>query len=86
MSSIKEYFSDLGNGFASLIKGLAVTGKEFVTPKITERYPENRKTHEWPERFRAKLELIYDKDGNYREDFISDTLLAAVVESYDAAV
>lgn len=66
MSSIKEYFSDLGNGFASLIKGLAVTGKEFVTPKITERYPENRKTHEWPERFRAKLELIYDKDGNHK--------------------
>lgn len=66
MSSIKEYFSDFGNGFASLIKGLAVTGKEFVTPKITERYPENRKTHEWPERFRAKLELIYDKDGNHK--------------------
>lgn len=66
MSSVKEYFSSLGSGFASLIKGLEVTGKEFVTPKITERYPENRKTHQWPERFRAKLQLVYDKDGNHK--------------------
>lgn len=66
MSSVKEYFSTLGSGFASLIKGLQVTGKEFITPKITERYPENRKTHEWPGRFRAKLDLLYDKDGNHK--------------------
>lgn len=66
MSSIKEYFSGLGSGLASLIKGMQVTGKEFVTPKLTERYPENRKEHEWPDRFRAKLELIYDAEGNHR--------------------
>ncbi|MDO5394687.1 MAG: 4Fe-4S binding protein [Bacteroidales bacterium] len=66
MSSVKEYFSSLGSGFSSLIKGLAVTGKEFVTPKITERYPENRETHEWADRFRACLELVYDKDGNHK--------------------
>ena len=66
MGSVKEYFSSLANGFSSLIKGMAVTGQEFVTPKITERYPENRTTHEWPGRFRACLELIYDKDGNHR--------------------
>lgn len=66
MSSVKEYFSSLGSGFASLIKGMQVTGKEFITPKITERYPENRKTHQWPDRFRAKLELIYDKEGNHK--------------------
>lgn len=66
MSSIKEYFSGLGSGLASLIKGMQVTGKEFVTPKLTERYPENRKEHEWPDRFRAKLELIYDDKGNHK--------------------
>ena len=41
MGSVKEYFSSLGTGIASLVKGLTVTGKEFVTPKITECYPEN---------------------------------------------
>lgn len=66
MGSIKEYFTSLGSGFASLVKGLQVTGKEFVTPKITERYPEDRDTYKWPERFRACLELIYDKDGNHK--------------------
>lgn len=66
MSSVKEYFKSLGNGFASLIKGLSVTGKEFVTPKITERYPEDRDTYKWPERFRACLELVYDKEGNHK--------------------
>lgn len=66
MGSVKEYFSSLGYGIASLVKGLTVTGKEFVTPKITERYPEDRETFQWPERFRAILELIYDKDGNHK--------------------
>lgn len=66
MGSVKEYFQSLGTGIASLIKGMQVTGKEFLTPKITEKYPENRTTHMWPERFRACLELIYDKDGNHR--------------------
>ncbi len=39
MGSVKDYFSSLWKGVASLVKGLEVTGKEFVTPKITERYP-----------------------------------------------
>ncbi len=66
MGSVKDYFSSLGHGISSLVKGMQVTGKEFVTPKITERYPENRETFRYPERFRACLELIYDADGNHK--------------------
>ncbi|MDE6277199.1 MAG: NADH-quinone oxidoreductase subunit I [Muribaculaceae bacterium] len=66
MGSVKDYFSSLGSGIASLLKGMQVTGKEFITPKITECYPENRETHKIPERFRAELRFIYDKDGNHR--------------------
>ncbi len=66
MGSVKEYFSSLGSGIASLLKGMKVTGKEFVTPKITECYPENRQTHHWPERFRAELKFIYDAEGNHK--------------------
>ena len=43
-----------------------MTGKEFVTPKITERYPEDRETRHVPQRFRAILRLIYDNDGNHK--------------------
>lgn len=67
MGSVKDYFSSLGSGIASLLKGMSVTGKEFVTPKITERYPEDRDVrHAASDRFRACLELIYDKDGNHK--------------------
>ncbi|MDE5635780.1 MAG: NADH-quinone oxidoreductase subunit I, partial [Muribaculaceae bacterium] len=66
MGSVKDYFSSLGHGISSLVKGMQVTGKEFITPKITERYPENRETHHYPERFRACLELIYDSEGNHK--------------------
>lgn len=66
MGSVKDYFSTLGSGIASLVKGLSVTGKEFITPKITERYPEDRETRHVPERFRAELRLIYDAEGNHK--------------------
>ncbi|MDE6331000.1 MAG: NADH-quinone oxidoreductase subunit I [Muribaculaceae bacterium] len=66
MGSVKEYFSSLGSGVLSLLKGLQVTGKELVTPKITELYPENRETHLVPERFRAILRLKYDAEGNHK--------------------
>lgn len=66
MGSVKDYFSGLGSGFLSLLKGMQVTGKEFVTPKITEKYPENRETHHIPERFRACLTLKYDGEGNHK--------------------
>ncbi len=66
MGSIKEYLSSFGSGLKSLVTGLSVTGKEFVTPKITEFYPEDRKTYKWPERFRAVLELKYDSEGRHK--------------------
>lgn len=66
MGSVKEYFSSLGSGVASLLKGLQVTGKELVTPKLTERYPEDRDSRHVPERFRAILTLKYDAEGNHK--------------------
>lgn len=66
MGSVKEYFSNLAGGIASLVKGMQVTGKEFITPKITERYPENRLDPPVAPRFRATLELVYDGEGNHK--------------------
>lgn len=66
MGSVKDYFSSLGSGIASLLKGMQVTGKEFITPKITEKYPEDREKVHVPDRFRAILQLKYDADGNYK--------------------
>ncbi|MDE6716774.1 MAG: 4Fe-4S binding protein [Muribaculaceae bacterium] len=66
MGSIKEYFSSVGNGVKSLLTGMGVTGKELVTPKITEQYPENRATLDISDRFRAELTLKYDAEGRHR--------------------
>lgn len=66
MGSVKDYFSSLGYGIASLLKGMQVTGKEFITPKITEKYPEDREKVHVPDRFRAVLQLKYDADGNHK--------------------
>lgn len=66
MSSIKEYFTGFGQGLKSLVTGMAVTGKEFVTPKVTEQYPENRDTLKIADRFRAALTLKYDAEGHHK--------------------
>ena len=64
--SIKEYFSSLFKGIVSLLKGMSVTGKELVTPKITERYTENRATLKIADRFRGQLTFVYDDKGNHK--------------------
>ncbi len=66
MSTFKEYFQGVGKGIKSLVKGMEVTGKELVTPKVTECYPENRATLNIPERFRAELTLKYDSEGRHK--------------------
>lgn len=66
MASILEYFKSVGNGVKSLLTGMGVTGKEFVTPKITEQYPENRAILPIADRFRAELTLIYDDKGRHK--------------------
>ena len=66
MSSIKEYFQGVGQGLKSLVKGMEVTGKELVTKKITECYPENRSTLDIADRFRAELTLKYDEEGRHK--------------------
>ncbi len=69
--SIKEYFVSIFKGFYSLLQGLSVTGKELVTRKVTEQYPENRARllseddpHRIADRFRATLRIIYNETGN----------------------
>ncbi len=66
MANILEYFKEVGTGLKSLVTGMAVTGKEFVTPKITEQYPENRQDLKISDRFRAELTLIYDSEGRHK--------------------
>jgi NADH-quinone oxidoreductase subunit I len=64
----KRYFKRCITGPWSLICGLSVSLKYFFDPRriVTEQYPENRKTLKMHERFRGRLEMIEDEEGNNR--------------------
>ena len=65
---IKRYLKRCITGPWSLICGLSVTLKYFFNPKriVTEQYPENRKTLKMHDRYRDRLEMIEDENGNNR--------------------
>ena len=62
----KRYFKRCITGPWSLMCGLSVSLKYFFNPKriVTEQYPENRATLKMHERFRGRLEMIEDAEGN----------------------
>ncbi|MCX4331489.1 MAG: NADH-quinone oxidoreductase subunit I [Muribaculaceae bacterium] len=66
MGSVKDYFKGFGMGLRSLVQGMEVTGKEFLTKKVTEKYPENRDNVPVAPRFRAILTLTYDAEGRHK--------------------
>lgn len=62
----KTYLKKCVTGPWSLLCGLSVSLKYFFNPKkiVTEQYPENRKTLKMHERFRGRLSMVEDADGN----------------------
>ena len=63
---LKRYLKRCITGPWSLLCGLSVSLKYFFDPRriVTEQYPENRKTLKMHPRFRGKLEMIEDDQGN----------------------
>ena len=52
------------HGIGTLLTGMKITGREFFTKKVTEQYPENRATLEISPRFRGRLIMPTDAEGN----------------------
>lgn len=64
MENNKTYFGGIKEGVKSLLTGLGVTWREYFTPKITEQYPENRKTTlHVSKRHRGRLVMKRDENG-----------------------
>ena len=61
-----SYIGGLVGGVKSLCTGLGVTMKELFTKKVTERYPENRKTNVIPERFRGTLVMPHNDKNEHK--------------------
>lgn len=60
------YIGNILTAIGSLATGMKVTLREFFTKKVTECYPENRKTQHIAERHRAMLRMPHDEEGNNR--------------------
>lgn len=63
MENNKSYFCGIKDGMKSLLTGLGVTWREYFTKKVTEQYPENRKTEHIAERHRGTLIMPHDENG-----------------------
>lgn len=65
--STKSYLKGIADGIKTLSTGLRTTLKEYVAPKSTEQYPENRKTTlHVAERHRGRLVFKRNDDGSAR--------------------
>lgn len=61
----KSYLSEALAGIKTLLTGFGVTLREYFIPKVTEQYPENRKTTlHVAGRHRGRLVMPKDENGN----------------------
>ena len=70
LKTIKEignYFQEIYDGAASLVRGMKVTGKYFVKPGeiVTQQYPENRATLKMFDAFKGELILKHTEDNEH---------------------
>ena len=60
-----NYFKGIYDGIKSLLGGMGVTMKVFFRKKVTEEYPENRKTLVVSDRWRAVLTMPHDENNEH---------------------
>ena len=63
--SNKSYFGGALAGLKTLLTGMDITMGEYMTRKVTEQYPENRKTLHFSDRNRFCLEMIHNERNEH---------------------
>lgn len=61
-----RYIKNIALGIWHLLQGMYISMLNFVRPKVTEQYPENRGKHVYFERFRAELTMPHDADNHHK--------------------
>jgi NADH:ubiquinone oxidoreductase subunit E len=64
-----------------IAKGLATTFRNYFAPKVTRQYPEERPTI--PDRWRGRLDLIYDPFGEHKCEVCFQCAQVCPVEAID---
>ncbi|HBK87424.1 MAG: 4Fe-4S dicluster domain-containing protein [Cyclobacteriaceae bacterium] len=66
LQDVGNYFREIFEGVASLVRGMKVTGSYFVKPETaTQKYPENRATLKMFDNFKGELQLIHDENNQH---------------------
>jgi NADH-quinone oxidoreductase subunit I len=65
LNKMIQYFKGIFTGLKSLVMGMWVTLKVFFRKKVTEQYPENRKTLQISDRWRAELTMPHDENNEH---------------------
>ena len=66
---VVKYFSEIGSGVKTLLKGMRVTGYYFFHARkeiITQQYPENKETLKMFDRFRGEVIMPHDENNEHR--------------------
>ena len=66
MKEKRSYLGGLMHGIYTLLTGMKITGREFFPKKVPEQFPETRDTLEISPRFRGKLIMPSDAEGNHK--------------------
>jgi NADH-quinone oxidoreductase subunit E len=66
---------------SGLLKGMRVTMRNFWSPKVTNQYPEQRPNI--PDRWRGRLDLIYDPFGDHKCEVCFQCAQVCPVEAID---
>jgi len=61
-----HYIREIFKGIYNLFQGMYITLLNMIRPKVTEQYPENRRKHVYPERFRALLVMPHDAENHHK--------------------
>ncbi|MGH2445447.1 MAG: NAD(P)H-dependent oxidoreductase subunit E [Candidatus Limnocylindria bacterium] len=64
-----------------IAKGMVTTFRNFFAPKVTRQYPEERP--QMPERWRGRLDLIYDPFGEHKCEVCFQCAMVCPVEAID---
>jgi len=66
MKNLVNYIKAILLGIWNLLLGMKITMINFFRPKITEQYPENRKTQVMFERFRGELTMPHNANNEHK--------------------
>jgi NADH:ubiquinone oxidoreductase subunit E len=66
---------------SGIVKGMATTLRNYFAPKVTRQYPDERP--QMPERWRGRLDLIYDPFGEHKCEVCFQCAQVCPVEAID---